>query len=83
LSHMRDEETINDLFEYASSKRLNEREKAALRFPDLLRQGKHAIDKNTHLNGPESCPHLHKGRFRHCSGLRSPIMVGMNSDTVG
>ena len=39
------EETINDLSEYASSKRLSEREKAALRYADLFKQGEHAIDK--------------------------------------
>jgi AhpD family alkylhydroperoxidase len=40
------EETINDLSEYASSKRLSEREKAALRYADLFKQGEYAIDKD-------------------------------------
>jgi AhpD family alkylhydroperoxidase len=40
------EETINDLSQYASSKRLSEREKAALRYADLFKQGEHAIDKD-------------------------------------
>ena len=40
------EETINDLFEYAGSKRLSEREKAALHYADLFKQGEHAIDKD-------------------------------------
>jgi AhpD family alkylhydroperoxidase len=40
------EETINDLFEHASSSRLSEREKAALHYADLFKQGEHAIDKD-------------------------------------
>src|SRR5262245_45005352 len=40
------EETINDLSEYASSKRLSDREKAALCYADLFKQGEHAIDKD-------------------------------------
>lgn len=40
------EETINDLFEHASSSRLSEREKAALHYADLFKQGEHAIDND-------------------------------------
>jgi AhpD family alkylhydroperoxidase len=40
------EETINDLSQYASSERLSEREKAALHYADLFKQGEHAIDKD-------------------------------------
>jgi len=40
------EETINDLSQYACSKRLSEREKAALHYADLFKQGEHAIDKD-------------------------------------
>jgi alkylhydroperoxidase family enzyme len=40
------EDTINDLFEYAGSKRFSEREKAALHYADLFKQGEHAIDKD-------------------------------------
>src|SRR5262245_56534473 len=37
---------INDLLEYAGSKRFSEREKAALHYADLFKQGEHAIDKD-------------------------------------
>ena len=40
------EEIINDLLEYTSSRRLSEREKAALHYADLFKQGEHAIDKD-------------------------------------
>jgi AhpD family alkylhydroperoxidase len=40
------EEIINDLLEYAGSKRLSEREKAALHYADLFKQGEHAIDRD-------------------------------------
>jgi alkylhydroperoxidase family enzyme len=40
------EETINDLLDYAGSKRFSEREKAALHYADLFKQGEHAIDKD-------------------------------------
>src|SRR3974390_3753718 len=40
------EDIINDLFEYASSTRLSSREKAALHYADLFKQGEHAIDKD-------------------------------------
>jgi AhpD family alkylhydroperoxidase len=40
------EETINDLVDYAGSKRLSEREKAALHYADLFKRGEHAIDKD-------------------------------------
>ena len=37
-----------------------------------------------HLNGAEAVPaRKYKRRLFHYSGLSSPIMVGMNSDTVG
>jgi AhpD family alkylhydroperoxidase len=41
------EEIINDLLEYADSGRLSEREKAALHYADLFKQGEHAIDKDS------------------------------------
>lgn len=40
------EEMINDLSGYETSKLFSPREKAALRYADLFKQGEHAIDKN-------------------------------------
>jgi len=40
------EDMINDLFDYAPSKRFSEREKAALHYADLFKRGEHAIDKD-------------------------------------
>ncbi len=40
------EDMIDDLFDYAGSKRFTEREKAALRYAGLFKQGEHAIDKD-------------------------------------
>lgn len=40
------EEMINDLFTYETSKHFTPREKAALRYADLFKQGEHAIDKD-------------------------------------
>jgi AhpD family alkylhydroperoxidase len=40
------ESMINDLFDYAGSAQLTAREKAALRYADLFKQGEHAIDKD-------------------------------------
>jgi alkylhydroperoxidase family enzyme len=40
------EEMINDLFTYENSKHFAPREKAALRYADLFKQGEHAIDKD-------------------------------------
>src|SRR5207342_2885706 len=40
------EEMINDLFAYETSKHFSPREKAALRYADLFKQGEHAIDKD-------------------------------------
>ncbi len=37
---------INDLFTYSSSKCFTPREKAALRYAELFKQGEHAIDKD-------------------------------------
>src|SRR5262249_5611490 len=37
------EDMINDLFDYAGSKRFSEREKAALHYADLFKQGEHSI----------------------------------------
>ena len=37
---------INDLVDYAGSKRFCEREKAALHYADLFKQGEHSIDKD-------------------------------------
>ena len=37
---------INDLFVYAGNTRFSEREKAALHYADLFKQGEHAIDKD-------------------------------------
>ena len=34
------------LFDYAGSKRFSEREKAALHYADLFKQGEHSIDKD-------------------------------------
>jgi AhpD family alkylhydroperoxidase len=51
------EETINDLSEYASSKRLSVREKAALRYADLFKQGEHAIDKDQVYADPSPLAH--------------------------
>jgi AhpD family alkylhydroperoxidase len=40
------EEMINDLFDYQDSKHFTPREKAALRYADLFKQGEHAIDRD-------------------------------------
>ena len=40
------EDMIDDLFDYAGSKHFTEREKAALRYAGLFKQGEHAIDKD-------------------------------------
>jgi len=40
------EDLINDLFDYSGSTRFNAREKAALNYADLFKQGEHAIDKD-------------------------------------
>jgi AhpD family alkylhydroperoxidase len=40
------EEMINDLFAYENSKNFTPREKAALRYADLFKQGEHAIDRD-------------------------------------
>jgi AhpD family alkylhydroperoxidase len=40
------ESMINDLFDYAGSTQFSAREKAALRYADLFKQGEHAIDKD-------------------------------------
>ena len=40
------EAMINDLFSYESSEHFTPREKAALRYADLFKQGEHAIDKD-------------------------------------
>ncbi|HEY6023928.1 MAG TPA: carboxymuconolactone decarboxylase family protein [Pseudolabrys sp.] len=40
------EEMINDLFSYETSKLFTAREKAALRYADLFKQGEHAIDRD-------------------------------------
>lgn len=40
------EDMINDLLDYSGSTRLSAREKAALRYADLFKQGEHAIDRD-------------------------------------
>jgi AhpD family alkylhydroperoxidase len=40
------EDMISDLFDYSGSTRFSPREKAALHYADLFKQGEHAIDKN-------------------------------------
>jgi AhpD family alkylhydroperoxidase len=40
------EDMINDLFDYAGSKHFTPREKAALHYAGLFKQGEHAIDKD-------------------------------------
>jgi AhpD family alkylhydroperoxidase len=40
------EDMINDLFDHAGSKRFSEREKAALHYADLFKQGERSIDKD-------------------------------------
>jgi hypothetical protein len=40
------ETMINDLFDYAGSNQFSAREKAALHYADLFKQGEHAIDKD-------------------------------------
>ena len=40
------EDMVNDLSSYASSARFTPREKAALRYADLFKQGEHAIDRD-------------------------------------
>ena len=40
------ETMIDDLFDYAGSKHFTAREKAALHYADLFKQGEHAIDKD-------------------------------------
>jgi hypothetical protein len=37
---------INDLFDYTGSQKFSAREKAALNYADLFKQGEHAIDKD-------------------------------------
>ena len=37
---------INDLFDYTESQKFSAREKAALHYADLFKQGEHAIDKD-------------------------------------
>ena len=40
------EDTISDQFDYADRRRFSAREKAALHYADLFKQGEHAIDKD-------------------------------------
>ena len=40
------EDMISDLFSYAASRHFTPREKAALRYAELFKQGEHAIDKD-------------------------------------
>ena len=40
------EDIISELFDYSGSARLDAREKAALHYADLFKQGEHAIDKD-------------------------------------
>ena len=40
------EDMVSDLLDYSGSTRLTAREKAALRYADLFKQGEHAIDKD-------------------------------------
>jgi AhpD family alkylhydroperoxidase len=40
------EDMIGDLFDYAGSKHFSAREKAALRYTELFKQGEHAIDRD-------------------------------------
>ena len=40
------EDMISDLFSYSSSRHFTLREKAALRYAELFKQGEHAIDKD-------------------------------------
>ena len=40
------ESMINDLFDYSGSQKFNAREKAALHYAELFKQGEHAIDKD-------------------------------------
>jgi AhpD family alkylhydroperoxidase len=40
------EDMVSDLFDYGNSKHFTPREKAALRYADLFKQGEHAIDKD-------------------------------------
>jgi len=40
------EDMINDLFDHSGSARFSAREKAALHYADLFKQGEHAIDKD-------------------------------------
>src|SRR5713101_2696134 len=40
------ESMINDLFDYTESQKFSAREKAALHYADLFKQGEHAIDKD-------------------------------------
>jgi AhpD family alkylhydroperoxidase len=40
------EHMIDDLFDYMGSKRFTEREKAALRYAELFKQGEHSIDRD-------------------------------------
>jgi AhpD family alkylhydroperoxidase len=40
------EQMIDDLFDYMGSKRFTEREKAALRYAELFKQGEHSIDRD-------------------------------------
>src|SRR5437667_3730213 len=40
------EEMIDDLFDHDNSKHFTPREKAALRYADLFKQGEHAIDRD-------------------------------------
>jgi len=40
------EDMVTQLFDYENSREFSEREKAALRYADLFKQGEHAIDKD-------------------------------------
>src|SRR5436190_6033343 len=40
------EDAINELFDYKGSSRFSQREKAALHYADLFKQGEHSIDKD-------------------------------------
>ena len=45
-------DALDDLFDYAGSKRFSEREKAALHYADLFKQGEHSIDKDLYRSRP-------------------------------
>ena len=65
------EAMIDDLFDYAGSKYFNPREKAALHYADLFKQGEHAIDKDEVYAELASTSRTKRSSNLACSAPRS------------